>query len=87
MDVVVRRQNSVFKDPSKEINDLIGRIKYDTKILSSELDDLELFLTHNKKQVGESQAEHSKHIVINMKEQLVGEVNVFKSILQVRFSS
>lgn len=83
--IVVKRQSSVFHDPTDEINELTGRIQYDTKVLSSELDDLELFLRHNQKQVGAN--EHSKHVVKNMKEQLYGEVNNFKTILQVRITS
>ena len=85
MFVVVKRQSNVFQDPTDEINELTGRIQYDTKTLTSELDDLELFLQHNRKQVGAEG--HSENILVNMKEQLFGEVNNFKNILEVRITA
>mmetsp|Transcript_7466 Transcript_7466/g.8588 ORF Transcript_7466/g.8588 Transcript_7466/m.8588 type:complete len:348 (+) Transcript_7466:52-1095(+) len=83
---LVKRQG-VFNDPSDEINQLAGRIKTDTKLLKNDLDDLQLYLQHNKRQVGagSTSAEgHTQSMVENMKYQLVNTASSFKQVLETR---
>mmetsp|Transcript_14945 Transcript_14945/g.17475 ORF Transcript_14945/g.17475 Transcript_14945/m.17475 type:complete len:354 (-) Transcript_14945:168-1229(-) len=86
---LVKRQG-VFNDPTEEINQLAARIKTDTKFLKNDLDDLQLYLEHNKRQVGagSTSAEgHSQSMVESMQYQLVNTASTFKQVLETRQSN
>lgn len=81
------KTRALFNDPTEEINKLAASIKHDITSVKCKLEDLQLYFTHHRAQVGggsKMAASHSSKIVEAMQSQLMSTTQEFKTVLEKR---
>jgi len=75
------KRTSMFDDPAEEINELATIVKHDIQALNQSITDLQTFLgnTGNKQS-----ADHSSHVVDNLRSRLKDATKEFKDVLTLR---
>ncbi|CAM9734413.1 unnamed protein product, partial [Phaeothamnion confervicola] len=78
------QRRGLFNDPADDINTLVHSIKEGIQGLNGQLDSTQAYVEHQRRKLGQQPANHSAHVVGQLKTELMETTKAFKDVLQQR---